>query len=368
MGMMRLVRQPARVTMDVRLAPIAHGFPRRARLSRVWTAVAYSQPRNRLMVLFALVPALLLLLAIALSPGSVGVNVTRPDNVDATFARFISAVATASTVAVSVAALTLGRELKGVTGQDHRHEANLEFRDRVRKASGLDSVPMALGPFLSVALSNVSERARAARRVAGAEGLRVEAEGIRLDAYLDFLEKQAMLVSDQVDRERRHPHRLLTAAMSFDHEVCHHLARHFARHPRLSEDTREAMGAVALSLKDVVVATRYVKTLDIQWGLSRMSSAVLLTTLPAILASVGMVLLYAENVPQAIGIVPAGGLVALALGLALLPIAAIVAYLLRFVFVNQHTLPAEDFVLGPEAPDVVEGRVPSGDPRRNPTR
>lgn len=368
MALMKPGRQPARVTTEDRLAPIDHGFPRRARLSRAWTALAYSQPRNRLMVILALVPALLLLLVVALSPGVIGQNVTQPDKVDATFARFISAIATASTVAVSVAALTLGRELKGITGQDDRHEANLEFRDRIRKGSGLDSVPMALGPFLGVALDIVRDRARDARRAAGPEGVRVEAEGIRLDAYLDLLEAQATRTAEDVIHERRHPHRLLTAAMGFDHEVMHHLARHFARHPRLTPDARDAMGAVAVSLKDVVVATRYVKTLDIQWGLSRMSSAVLLTTLPAILASVAMVLLYAENVPQTVGILPAGGLVSLALGIALLPITAIVAYLLRFVFINQHTLPAEDFVLGPEAPDVVEGRVPSGDPRRSPTR
>lgn len=346
--------------MEDRLAPLRRGFRRRARLTRAWAALAYSWPRARLMALLALAPALLLVAAIALDPSGTGVEATRPENVEAVFARFIGAMATVATVAVAVASLVLGREMKGVSGQDDRHRANMEFRDDVREAAGRRVAPMSFGPFLSMALKVVARRAAQARQAASPEDLARRVEGVALREYLDFLEAEALRHARRADGERRRPHRLLTAALDFEQEVTHHLSRAFTRDEGLSPQAREAMERVSHALKDVVVATRYLKTLATQWGLSRMSSSVLVSTIPAVVSATAMVLLYDERPLQAWGVVPAGALVAAALVVVLLPLTAIVSHLLRFVFVNQRTLPSEDFVLGPERPDVAEDTVPSG--------
>lgn len=346
--------------MEDRLAPLRHGFMVRARIGRLWGGVAYRWPRDRVAWVLAAIPCVVLFLGVWWDPGGVGRAVTAPTKVEATFARFISAVATAATVAVSVAALVLGRELKGVSGHDERHATNLEFRDEVRRASGRKAIPMALGPFLGVALDVVADRAREAAARASPRELAHEAEGVSLGAFLSHLASEAEKGARRVVAGRHRPNRLLTAALDFEQEVAHHLGRRFSRAEALSAEVRDAMDGVTRAVRDVVVTTRYVRTLDTQWGLSRMSSAVLLTTLPAILASVGMVLAYDARLVDAWGTMPAGALVGGALFVTLLPITAIVAYLLRFVFLNQHTLPAEDFVLGPELPDVVDDQVPSG--------
>lgn len=346
--------------MEDRLSPLQGGFRKRARMSRLWAGLAYTLPRNRLMVLLALVPTLALALAIAAWPRGLGEAATDPENVRAVFARFISAMATVATIAVSVAALVLGRELKGIRGQDERHRTNLRFRDDIRRSAGRRVAPMAFAPFLAMAIDVVGKRAREAREAASAEDLSRAVEGVPLGDFLGYVEESARAAAARVERERRDPNRLLTAALDFEQEVTHHLARAFAREDALPAPLRESMKDLAHAIRDVAITTRYAKTLGTQWGLSRMCSAVLLTTIPAVISAAGLSLLYDQYVVDALGTVRAGLLVSAVLGIVMLPLTAVVSHLLRFVFVNQHTLPAEDFVLGPERPDVSGDDVPSG--------
>ena len=92
------------------------------------------------------------------------------------------------------------------------------------------------------------------------------------------------------------------------------------------------------------------KTLDMQWGLSRMSHGILLTTIPALSVAAAMTLAYGEGAEQALGRLGASALVCAALAACLFPIAIFVSRLLRFVFVNQNSLPTQGFVLGPDEP------------------
>lgn len=73
-----------------------------------------------------------------------------------------------------------------------------------------------------------------------------------------------------------------------------------------------------------------------------------------------MVLTYGQGAINALGQTGAAGLVCGALFLALFPLAAFVSYLLRFIVVNQHTLPTNGFVLGPEEDVVARERIGSG--------
>jgi hypothetical protein len=85
-----------------------------------------------------------------------------------------------------------------------------------------------------------------------------------------------------------------------------------------------------------------------------MSTAITLTSLPAIVTAAGMVLLYGDGAPEALGRVGAAALVAAAFAVVLLPLACFASYTLRFVFLSENTLPTELFVLGPEEPDAIE--------------
>lgn len=342
------------------LARLGRAFPERARISRARASFAYLLPRWGLTLALTAAFPLLLLVAILLDPDHVGRAATDAAGVEAVFSRLISAMATTATIAVSVATLTLGRELMGLRAQEERHRTNEQFRDAVRLRGGLLAVPMSVGAFLSETLRLAAEAAATAKARADAETLAREAEGVRLGDYLTFVEENARLAARRAYEARRRPSHLIAVALDFEQESTHHLARRFARERELGGVVQEALRELSQALKDVVITTRYLKSLDIQWGLSRMSVAILVSTLPAVAISVSMALLYGPGVPETIGVRGAGALVCLALGVVLLPLAAFVSYLVRFVFLNRQTLPTEDFVLGPEQPDVVDDLVPSG--------
>ena len=338
-------------------AYVRRSFVQRASARPLWSALTYTLPRWPVIVALAALPALVLYLLVVADPAGIGGQATSRDAVEATFARFISGLITAATIASSVAALTLGRELKGIQGQRDHHRQNEAFRARVRTVSGRKTVPLALGPFLAVQLDALAASAASARARASSQELALEAEGTALGELLDAVEERARHAAGRAERACR-PHAVLQVALDFEQELVHHLARRFSREDPVSGTMRAALEELAERIEDVTVTTHYAKTLDIQWTLSRMSSAVLASSFVAILAAAATVLLYPEDLPQRAGLAGAGLVLALTLAFAMLPVATTVGFLLRVVFVNQNTLPSADFILGPEQPAVAEGRVP----------
>lgn len=351
--------------MEGPLQRMSRPFHERTRIGRFRAGVSIAYARSHLTIALAAAFPLLLLAGILADPTRIGLVATHAPNVLEVFSRLISAMTTTATIAVSVATLTLGRSLRGLEGQQEHHRTNEHFREGVRRRGRLTSVPMALGGFIAQATRLAAQAATEARLRAKPEDLDHRAEGVRLGDYLEFVERGARLAADEMDANRRDPARLMVAVLDFEQESTHHIARLFARDDSLDGVMQAAMKELSEALKDVVVTGRYLKTLDIQWGLSHMSTAILMTSLPAVFVSIGMTLLYNERVVAALGIPFAGILVCAALTVVLLPLAAFVSYLLRFVFINRYTLPTADFVLGPEHPDVVEDLIPSGrDPAR----
>lgn len=339
------------------LGPLNEDFFSRARVSRAVSAVAVTWSRRGLAFGLALAPALVVWLVVFADPAGVGGQATSRQSVAEMFARFVSATATVATIAVAVASLTLGRELRGVAGQAEHHDANEGFRDRVREMGGRDVVPMQLGPFLAELQSILAEAAERARGAASSEAAALRHEGVTLDELLDDIAQRSRLHARRLEGTRR-PHEVLLASLDAETEVTHHLVRRFLRDGRVEGPLRDELHRIERLLREAGIGAGYAKTLNFQWGLSRMSSMVLVATLPALLASVGMVLFYAE--PSGVGAWTrplAGGVLAFSLFLALLPTTAFVSYLLRFVFVNARTLPTADFVLGPELRDE---RAPTG--------
>ena len=318
------------------------GFgPVRARLFVTW-------PRRHLAIVLALVPALAALAIILVDPVGLGRLAVGRDHVSSTFARFLSAIATVGTVAVSVASLTLGREIRGIGGQEEHHDANEGFRDRVRNAGQRDILPMRLSSFLAGLQTVLAEAAARARARASEEALAFKSEGSTLRQVLDALESRARVDAGRF-RAAREPHEVLLVALDGEPDVAHHLLRGMLRRGEFDPALREELEGIVALLRDAAIGAGYAKTLDFQWGLSRMSVMVLITTLLALVASAAMVLLYpgldgSDAGARAVG----GAIVSVALFLGLLPVTSFVSFLLRAVTINARTLPTADFVLGPE--------------------
>lgn len=321
-------------------------FHERVPAAAPWAWLAFGGPRWGVTLLLASLPALLALLGVALLPQAFREALVDPARVHDTFARFVGAVATAAAIAVSVATLTLGRQLRGLDAfEEHLHEDEA-FRARMRRGRG--GLPLSLGGFLAALYGDIARAAEDARRHASPRELELRADGAVLGEFLATLGRQAERTATATGRKRHSPDRMLLAALDFEEEMAAHLARRFRRLDALSPSTRERLDTLNDRLDESTVARSYAKTLDTQYGLSRMASTLLLTSFVAVFVSAGMVLTYGHGVIDAWGEVGASLLVAAALFAVALPLASFVSYVLRFVFLNAHTLPTRGFILGQE--------------------
>lgn len=334
------------------LRPMREGFVERLKTPAPWARLAFQEPRLWVAVGIALLPAVLLPLIVLLGPAPLARAMTDPYDLRHTFSRIIAGTITASTIAVSVATITLSRQLKGVRGVEEHQRQDHELRARVRDSLDLESIPLPMNQFARVTLDAVAESARRAALAVPPRALDDEVDGATLRAYLETLEDAAARAAGRVGRGGRDPERILFAALDFELESTMQLARRFGRRAqrRREEDLARALEALHERLQDAQVVRHYLTTLATQWGLSRMCGGILLASVPSFLVAYGVATMYGEGLRQAVGVVGAAAFLGLALSVVILPLALFVSYLLRFVFVNQHTLVTSGFVLGPEHP------------------
>jgi hypothetical protein len=358
-------REEPRRVVDV-AATMEKSFVQRVHAPNLLAWVGFRMNRAPLAFILAAIPLALVVGAVAAGPHELAKAILTQRNVQETFARFISAVATASAIAVSIASLTLGRELKGVGTLRDRHDENEEFRQRMREASHRDHTPLSVGGFLRVTAEAIAADARLALESASSVDLAMQEERVSLRELLESIERRATEAAARFDAVRTRPDKLLEAALDFEADVTCHMTRRFRRNASTAP-LREALEGLEDRLMDYVIASRYTKTMVTSWGLSNMSWAIMVSTIPSILTAAFMVLAYGDGAQAALGSVGAGALVGLALSLVMLPLCFFVSYVLRFVFLNEHTLPTDGFVLGPEAWDMVAGKAGRPSARR-PTR
>ena len=299
--------------------------------------------------LISFVPPLAIFFAALVAPPAVLRALVETQNVHDTFSRFVSGVATASSIAVSIAALTLGRDLKAIRTDRKRQEADQEYRRDVRQRTGRSGLPILLGPFMEGTLTALADKAEGIQRSLDHEAVAIEHEGIALGEYLDIIARRSREQADAMKVASDRPDALLLAGLGLETEATVRLAERFARDDRLAEPTQKDLGELADLLDDTAIAQRSLKALDVQWSLSRMSIAILASSIPSLAVGAAMTLTYGDGAPAALGDALTGLVVCLALGVVSFPVACFISYLLRFLIVNQHTLPADGFLLGPEA-------------------
>ncbi|HVM46166.1 MAG TPA: hypothetical protein VM582_09545, partial [Candidatus Thermoplasmatota archaeon] len=273
--------------------------------------MALRVPRGPLAAALALLPALALVAVAFAWPA-----VTEAERVRDTFARYISGLITAATIAVGFATLSLRRGIKGLGELREHVEADRQYAARVAEMVGREP-PVGVGPALVLVLEAAAARARELRA--------------------EDLARHADQVATTVRDAGGDPERLLMAALELDAERAMHEAREALDDERL-----------AGLLEMANIGRLYAKTLATQWSISRMSQAIALTSIAAVVVATGTVLAYEPSAasPYVLGF---------ALGAVLLPLAVFVSYAMRFTFVNQHTLPIGHFVLGPENPRALHG-------------
>lgn len=326
------------------------GFASRVGLPRWAEAIALRGSRVLIAVALALIPPFVLFTFVALGPAAFRAAFIEPASVHDVFRSLMGAVATASSIAVSIATLTMRRDLKGLQSHEARQESTDEYRRRLRERLGARELHIRLGPFMADALEGVAERSAALLERIPADALAVEDEGMTLRTFLGTLAERARHIAKRLRDAKDRPDRILHVTLDLEDEVMSRLLHRAARDPSLPEPARDELERVRDLFADYVLAQKFLTTLDTQWGLRRMSAAILVSTLPSIVAAAAMGLTYGEGAVDALGERGAAFLVSLVMAVVLFPLACFVSYLLRFLVLNQQTLPADGFLLGPESP------------------
>lgn len=283
-----------------------------------WTRIAFSTPRLTLALVLCALPALLVLAITLLHPPA-----TEAERVRDTFARYISGLITAATIAVGFATLSLRRGIKGLGELSEHVTADREYAERVKELTG-HHAPPGVGATLAQVLEAAASRAD--------------------ELGDDGLARHARVAAREVREAGAKPDHLLSAALDFDSESALQDVSTTHKDERLMQ-----------ILEAADIGRSYIKTLATQWGISRMSQGIAISAMLAVATATILLLSYGPS-PVAPYVLSAVTLVVLS------PLAIFVSFAMRFTFLNQHTLPIGHFVLGPEDPRAVE---PSkGDRRR----
>lgn len=279
--------------------------------------LALEAPRWPLAIGLAVAPAVALFLA-ALLDADLLALVTSEARVRETYARFISGLITAATIAVGFASLALRRGIKGI-GELRRHvDADKEFSESVRRLTGRHP-PSPVGEVLVLTLREPAARAD---RVQG------DADAVR---FARALSAHAREVAANVSAARS-PDAVLRASLDLDVERAIHAAElHGLR------EVEEALDVADL-------ARSYLRTLATQWTISRMSQGIALSSFIAACVAAISALAYGTPDDPLVALT----LVTMILAIVLLPLAVFVSFVLRTVFLHRHTVALGQFVLGPE--------------------
>lgn len=295
-------------------------FASRIRAGSARLFVAFEASRWGVAIALAAAPALLLVTLIA-AGAAVGDAMREPERVREAFARYISGLITAATMAVGFAALAMRRGIKGLGELTESVRADAEFADQARAFTGKPDAA-AVGPLVADLLDALAAKADATRTEGDAR------------AFTQELSRQARDVARAMREARARPDALLRASLDFEGETAAHLAR------------RHGLEELERGVRLVDIGRAYVRTLATQWGLTRMAQGIASTSFVAVVVATFLVLGFGSLGSRAADAAVLG----CATFAVTLPLTVFVSFVARFIFLHQHTLPLGHFVLGPENP------------------
>jgi hypothetical protein len=287
------------------------------------------------------------LVAGALGPVSLRAAMTGSDPVETLFQGFLTAIVTGVTLVVAINQLVLSQELGGLGDQRERMSGSMDYRRDVEDLVDASVTPPEPAAFLRALLETTAARADALADEAAGSDDRQFAE--RATALADGISENARAVADALADAQFGTFDVLSAALDFNYSWKVYEARRLrASHGDISPEATDALADLADALTFFGPAREHVKTLYFRWELVDLSRAILYAAVPALLVSVGMVLF--GNDPAVVSGATLGVphlvlLVAGAVGVAVLPFALLVAYVLRIATVAKRTLAVGPFVL-----------------------
>lgn len=264
------------------------------------------------------------------------IGVTSGSLIASTFTSAITGVFTIVAVTISINQLVLSRVIGSPAKIRDRIESVQGFRNGVEEIDHEEGVtPTMPAGFLRVLIRILRVRVRALDRIYddrhGSE-LRAEVGELRgtLESICDHVE-------DDLPRNDLPIFRVLTPILTnrFSRHI-HTTQEIRAKTEGLGEDERRALDNVVEALEEVNITRHYFKTLYIHHELATVSRVILLTGVPAVLVSLGIILLYSADsvfLDQSVLLV----VVSAGFGIVLLPLNVLFAYGLRIGTIAKMT-------------------------------
>lgn len=281
-----------------------------------------------------------------LDPSPLAGAVGEKDPIETTFQGFLTAIITGVTLVVTLNQLVLSQELGAVGDQRERMDEAMSFRKDAEKVVDAPAAPPEPAAFLQSVVEATNARAAdLADAVAGNDNEQLRE---RVDGLVNSIEGNADAVSDRLADARFGTFEVLAAALDYNYSWKIYEARRIQNTYHLPEEADRALDRLVGALTFFGPAREHFKTLYFQWEIVNLSRAILYAAVPALLASVGMILFVDDPgtvTGATLGVDNLLWLVSGAVALALVPFMLLLSYVLRIATVAKRTLAIGPFVL-----------------------
>jgi hypothetical protein len=259
------------------------------------------------------------------------------DPIETAFQAFIGATVTGVTLVLTLNQLVLSQELGAVDDQYDRMEGAMDYRADVGDVLG-ETPPAEPSAFLCALIEAIGDRARAVGAAAG--------DDEAVQRVVDSTVENADAVVERLEGADFGEFDVVRTSLDFNYSWKLYATNRLKGEDR-SEETRAALEDLSEALGLYGPAREHFKTLYFQSELISLSRTVLYVSIPSLVTSAVVVLLFdVENYPGTVLGLDVGVLiVAAATAVAVAPFAVLLSYVLRIATITRRTLAIGPFIL-----------------------
>lgn len=281
----------------------------------------------------------------AYGPVPVGAFLDAGISPGAVFVELLKSIVAVLVIVLSINQLVLSPGLGPVGEQRERFEDTMDLRRRAESLTGVTVSPSSPARFLQVVTGAIADSARELQAAAGD----VEDADRReeLIAYAGTVASEAAYVSDQLRTDRFGMFEATPTVLRFATSEKVKTLRGFEHEGQVA-DVTEPVDRLDDLLELFTVAREYLKTVYIRSEYINLSQNLLYVGLPSIVATYSAAQLYSPGVfpGTTLGVENRLLFVALAVTVALAPVALLVAYTFRLAAMSRSTLFVGPFAAG----------------------
>ncbi|WP_436927997.1 hypothetical protein [Halosimplex amylolyticum] len=277
------------------------------------------------------------------------------------FSALLSGAILIVSVVSSISSIVLSQEITDIETEQSRIDASIEFRKRAESLAEVEGSPGQPAAFLEVILYSIYRETRALQRAT--EACDDEQFREQVDALGEEIVDEARAAAETLDGARFGTFNVLSAGLHYDYSWQLNTARRFRNRyeDEISEETADALQALIDTLKFFATGREYFQSLYYKREVARLSSNLLVVSLPVIVFISYLLLALDANIIPIFPIGPLSSLpvfIMLAYTVSLAPYVVLTAYVIRVAAITLRTLAAGPFLVRqPEHDDIVELEV-----------